>query len=125
MRQIFLFRRSLGPLTLWMIRVACSEEGPVPCCRYKKHPVPTRVGRSIGDTVLDNMNVNSWPKGIAESCLLSAFHDLFYREICPLRLLAMKQGSCNPDLVCHFNVCLDNGFSHRALLLCKTSLQSN
>src|SRR5713101_3021086 len=107
-----------------MIRVTFSEEAPAPCCRFKKHPIPTWVGRTIGDTVLDNMNVNSWPKGIVESCLLSAFHDLFNREICPLRLLAMKQGSCNPDLVCHFNLCLGNGFSHNPLFV-KTLLQSN
>src|SRR5690349_10788290 len=58
--KLLRFGKYLSALSSGMVSVAKPENTPSPGSRLIQHSVSPRVGRSIGDAVLDNVHVKSW-----------------------------------------------------------------
>jgi hypothetical protein len=82
-----------------VIRVAGAEQAPPPRRGLEKHSITSRVGRAIGDAVLNNMNVHARSSRPPDGLLPRALDNFLHPEVGPCRLLAMQQSGCYPDFV--------------------------
>jgi hypothetical protein len=83
-----------------MIGVTPAEEATPPFGGLEKHSVTAGVRGAIGHAVLHHMNVYPWAKRALNAFLLSPLDDGLHGEISLVRVLAVKQGGGDPNLVC-------------------------
>jgi hypothetical protein len=82
-----------------MISITLAEEAAAPWARLKQYSVTARIGRAVGNAVLNYMDVNTRANHPRDSFFSGSLDNFFQREIKPGGLLAMQQGSRNPDFV--------------------------
>jgi hypothetical protein len=89
-----------------VIRISLPEQAAPTISRFEKHSVATRVGRTIGNAMLNDMNVHTGSNRPSDAFPRRSVNDLFHFKIGLCWLLPMEQSSGYPNLVSH----LDTGF---------------
>jgi hypothetical protein len=82
-----------------MRRVSRPIETSTVRARLHKHQVAARIWRPVGHAVQVGVEIHARAQLRGESFLSSPLDDLGDREVRPLRLLPMKKGGRQPDLV--------------------------
>src|SRR5207245_6325983 len=96
---LFPLRGRFAPFAFRMVGVARAEETPTSGCCLVKHSIASRIRRTVGNTMLDDMNVDAASKRLKESFLFCTIHDLLHGEVWLFRVFTMEQSSGDPHLV--------------------------
>src|ERR1700687_4142084 len=100
----------LGPSASLMRRVSRPIETPTVRARLHQHQVAARIWRPVGHAVQVGVEIHARAQLRGESFLSGPLDDLGDRKVRPLRLLPMKKGGRQPDLVSYLQLVPD--FAH-------------
>jgi len=92
-----------------MISVASPEQSAAALSSLKKHAIAPRIRGTIGDTVLNNMDVNARSQRRSRRHKHGLLDNLVNGKIRTGRMSAVEQGGGNPDFVGN----LEDGFNQR------------
>src|SRR5271157_3804055 len=77
-RYVFHVGSDLGPFAGGVIRISLPEQAAPPINRFEKHSVATRVGRTIGNAVLNDMNIHTGSNRPSDTFPHGSIDDLFH-----------------------------------------------
>src|SRR5207302_4338236 len=104
LREVYGIRRDFGAFTRWVIGISLAEEAAPSRPSLQQHSIPGRVGRPIGNAVLNDMDVQPRANRPVYRLFPGSFDDLLHSEIGFLSLLAMQEGGDDPDFVGYLDV---------------------
>ena len=87
-----------------MKRVALAEKAAASWSGLVQYAIATWVGRAVGDTVLNYMNVDAFAKIFAERFFLRPLDDFLNTEIRTIRVFTVQQSGHNPHFVGYFEL---------------------
>jgi hypothetical protein len=90
----------LAAFTGWVVRIAGTEKAATAWGCLDQHAIAARTGRTIGDAVLDDVNIDARTERFLAGLFGRALYDFFYGEIEFVRMFAMQERSRKPYLVC-------------------------
>jgi hypothetical protein len=102
--KVFGLRRDFCSFPVQIIGISFAKKPPAPFSRFKEHTVAAWIGRAIGDTMLNYVNIDSGTLRFVKAFFPGAFHYLFDGEIAGLGAFSMQKSRGNPDFISDFNV---------------------
>jgi hypothetical protein len=87
-----------------MVDVALAVESAAALGSRIEYPVAARIRRAVGDTVLNDVNIDSGTQRFEQAFLSRVFYNFFYGKVDCRGIFAVEQSGSNPNFIGNFDL---------------------